>query len=55
VEVLALMRLGFKTSESAHILNCTIRAIQSKKYRIRKKLGLLASQDLQLWLRNLDA
>jgi len=42
----ALLKLGFSTVEIANITNSSMRAAESRKYRIRKRLGLETPSDL---------
>lgn len=49
----ALLKLGFSTAEIASIVSSSIRAAESRKYRIRKKLGLETANDLYEYMDNL--
>ncbi|MEJ5103149.1 helix-turn-helix transcriptional regulator [Chryseobacterium sp. MYb328] len=44
--ICALMRLNFDTKKIASCINCSVRAVESRKYRIRKKLGI--SSDINI-------
>ncbi len=49
----ALLKLGFSTNEIATYTKSTIRAVQSKRYRLRKKLNVPPEEDLYDWLANI--
>ncbi|MDN3673459.1 tetratricopeptide repeat protein [Flavobacterium branchiarum] len=49
----ALIKLGFSTNEIATYTKSTIRAVQSKRYRLRKKLNVPPEEDLYDWLANI--
>ncbi|MBF7093303.1 tetratricopeptide repeat protein [Flavobacterium sp. ALJ2] len=49
----ALLKLGFSTQEIAVYTKSTIRAVQSKRYRLRKKLDVPPEVDLYDWLTNI--
>lgn len=49
-EVIALLRLNFSTKEIARVTGSTVRAIESKKYRIRKKLNIPSDVDMSMFL-----
>jgi DNA-binding CsgD family transcriptional regulator len=53
IEILALIRLHLSTNEIAQITNLTIKAIESKKYRLRKKFKIPTSDDLYIWTDNI--
>ncbi|REC64214.1 Two component regulator three Y domain-containing protein [Chryseobacterium pennae] len=44
--ICTLMRLNFDTKKIASCINCSVRAVESRKYRIRKKLGI--SSDINI-------
>lgn len=48
-EVIALLKLNFTTKEIAVVTNSTVRSIESKKYRIRKKLSIPSSMDMSMF------
>jgi len=48
-EVIALLKLNFTTKEIARATNSTVRAIESKKYRIRKKLQIPSDMDMSVF------
>lgn len=49
----ALLKLNFSTKEIARFTNSTVRAIEQRKYRIRKKLDIPSDKDLNVWMMNL--
>jgi tetratricopeptide (TPR) repeat protein len=50
----AMIRLGFITKEIAQHLNSNVAAVESRKYRLRKKLNMVSSdEDLTIWMMNL--
>ncbi|WPR77750.1 hypothetical protein [Algoriphagus sp. NG3] len=48
--VCAYMKLNFSTKEIAQYSNSTVRSIEGKKYRIRKKLNIKSDEDLNIWM-----
>lgn len=52
LEILAYFRLNYTAKDIARFTNSSIRSIESKKYRIRKKLNLESDEDLYSWLLN---
>lgn len=55
IELAAYMRLNFETKEIARVCKISVRAVESRKYRLRKKLLLKSSVNLQLWLLGLPS
>lgn len=53
LEVCFLLKLNFSTKDIAQITNSSVRAIEAKKYRIRKKMNIPSHQDISIWLNNL--
>ena len=49
----ALLRLNFETKEIARYTGLSVRAVEGKKYRLRKKLGVLSEEDLNVWMASL--
>lgn len=49
----ALLRLNFSAKEIARFTNSTVRAIEQRKYRIRKKLNIPSEEDINAWMINL--
>jgi DNA-binding CsgD family transcriptional regulator len=52
-EVISLLKLNFTTKEIARITNSTIRSVESKKYRIRKKLNIPKELDILIFIAQL--
>lgn len=50
LEICALLKLNLTTKEIAIATNTTIRAIENKKHRIRKKINLPTETDLNLYI-----
>lgn len=50
LEVCALMKLNLSTKEIASATNSTVRAIENKKYRIRRKLGISTESDINIYI-----
>ena len=50
IEFCALIIMQLDTKRIAQIKNVTVRAVESKKYRIRKKLNIPPDADIYLWL-----
>ncbi|WP_184626632.1 hypothetical protein [Pedobacter cryoconitis] len=53
IEFCALLRLNFETKEIARYTNVSVRAVEGKKYRIRKKLNIPTDQDINIWMTHL--
>ena len=53
MKIIALLYLNYSTKEIATISNSTLRAIEAKKYRIRKKMQIPSDKDLNMFLHNL--
>ncbi len=53
MKVIALLYLNYSTKEISTITNSTLRSIESKKYRIRKKLLIPSDKDINIFLHNL--
>ena len=53
MKIIALLYLNYSTKEIATISNSTLRAIEAKKYRIRKKMQIPSDKDLNIFLHNL--
>ncbi|MDX2246018.1 MAG: tetratricopeptide repeat protein [Bacteroidia bacterium] len=49
----AYLRLNLSNKEIAALLHATLRAVDTQRYRLRKKLALDASQDLVVWMQNI--
>jgi hypothetical protein len=50
IEFCVLLRLNFETKEIARYTNTSVRAVEGKKYRIRRKLGIPSDQDINIWM-----
>ena len=50
IEFCALLKLNFDTKEIARYTKSSIRAVEGKKYRIRKKLGIPSDKDINVWM-----
>ncbi|MGG5208127.1 helix-turn-helix transcriptional regulator [Chryseobacterium sp. MIQD13] len=53
LEFCALVKLNFNNKEIARFTNTTIRSVDSKKYRLRKKLNLSTEENIYVWMLNL--
>lgn len=53
VEYCAMFMLNFDNKKIARIKNVTLKSVESKKYRIRKKLKIPTEENLNLWLSKL--
>jgi hypothetical protein len=53
MKVIALLYLNYSTKEISTITDSTLRSIESKKYRIRKKLHISSDKDINMFLHNL--
>ncbi len=49
----AQLRLGFYTKEIARYMKISVRAVENRKYRIRKKLDISSNEDINVWMLNL--
>ncbi len=52
MEILALIKLNYTTGEIAMITNSSLKSIESKKYRLKKKMNLSASDSLYVCVNN---
>jgi tetratricopeptide (TPR) repeat protein len=50
IEFCALLRLNFETKEIARYNRLSVRAVEGKKYRIRKKLNIPHEHDTNAWI-----
>ncbi|WP_426047281.1 helix-turn-helix transcriptional regulator [Chryseobacterium sp. NFX27] len=50
LEICALLKLNLSTKDIATATNTTIRSVENKKYRIRKKLNLSSETDLNSYM-----
>ncbi|AZA53963.1 helix-turn-helix transcriptional regulator [Chryseobacterium sp. G0201] len=52
LEICALIKINLSTKEIAMATNTTVRAVENKKYRIRRKFNLPSEVDLNLYIIN---
>ena len=50
MQICAYTMLHFSTKDIAMHLKCSVRSVENKKYRIRKKLGISSEMDFTLWI-----
>ncbi|QDH81351.1 hypothetical protein FKX85_20880 [Echinicola soli] len=50
IKFCVLLKMGFTTKEIASVTKSTVRAVQSRKYRIRKRLDVPNDEDLNLFM-----
>lgn len=50
IEFCAFLKLNLDTKQIAHSKKMTIRAVEAKKYRIRKRLGVPSRENLYTWI-----
>lgn len=50
LKLAAYIKLDFSAKEIARHTNTSVRAVEAKKYRIRKKLNVPSEQDLNVWM-----
>jgi hypothetical protein len=48
-----LVRMNFTNKEIAEVLEMSLRSVESRKYRLRKKINLSSEEDMNLWMINL--
>jgi len=53
IELCAYIRLNFDTKEIARTCRLSVRAVESRKYRIRKKLGIDGETNMHIWMLDL--
>jgi len=53
LELSAFLRLNFETKEIARYTNASVRSVQAKKHRIRKKLKIPITEDISIWIAKL--
>ena len=53
LKICAFIRLNLNNKEIGQYENITLRAIETRKYRLKKKLGLAPDDDLNSWIQNL--
>ncbi|WP_183558437.1 helix-turn-helix transcriptional regulator [Mucilaginibacter sp. SP1R1] len=52
IEFCVQLRLNFETKEIARYTKTSVRSVEGKKYRIRKKLDIPSDQDINIWMTN---
>ncbi len=53
LEFCAYLKLNFSTKQIAIYTNSTVKSVESKKYRIRKKFNLSSDLDIYVWINSL--
>lgn len=53
LEYCALLRLNFSNKQIAQFKRISVRAVESKKYRLRKKLNIDSKANIYIWMLNL--
>lgn len=53
VEFCALIKLNLETKQIASIKKLSVRAVEGKKYRIRKKLSISTEENMYIWMSKL--
>lgn len=48
-----LLKLNFETKEIAQYTNASVRTVEGKKYRTRKKLDIPSNQDINIWINSI--
>ncbi|SDR88666.1 hypothetical protein SAMN05216490_0131 [Mucilaginibacter mallensis] len=49
-EFCVYLKMNFDTKEIARYANMTVRSVEAKKYRIRKKFGISSHEDINMWI-----
>ncbi|WP_184547131.1 tetratricopeptide repeat protein [Mucilaginibacter sp. FT3.2] len=52
IEMCVLLRINFDTKEIARFTNSSVRSVEGKKRRIRKKLSIPSAIDINVWMTN---
>ncbi len=55
LKLCALMKLDFSTKEIAEMTFSSLRTVQNRKYKLRKKFRLSSEENLNQWVQNLQA
>jgi DNA-binding CsgD family transcriptional regulator len=50
----ACLRLNMETKDIASLMNLSVRAVENNRYRLRKKLDLKPTQNLNEYFLNID-
>ncbi|WP_184550483.1 tetratricopeptide repeat protein [Mucilaginibacter sp. FT3.2] len=53
LEFCLFFKLSFETKEIARYNRLSVRAVEGKKYRIRKKLSIPSNQDISIWMNHI--
>jgi len=53
LEYCLLFKLSFETKEIARYTKVSVRTVEGKKYRIRKKLNIASNQDVSIWMNHI--
>jgi tetratricopeptide (TPR) repeat protein len=53
IEFCILLKLSFETKEIARYTDVSVRSVEGKKHRIRKKLAIPSNQDINIWMNHL--
>lgn len=53
LNICVLLRLNFDTKEIARYTKSSVRSIEGKKYRIRRKLGIPSDEYINIWMINI--
>ncbi|WP_395057521.1 ATP-binding protein [Flavobacterium sp.] len=54
LELCAYLKLNYSTKEIANCTKSSVRAIESRKYRIRKKFNIPKQDDMNVWMMNFE-
>ncbi|SMC32382.1 tetratricopeptide repeat protein [Moheibacter sediminis] len=54
LKLCALMKLDFSTKEIAEISFSSLRTVQNRKYKLRKKFGLETEENINQWIQNIQ-
>lgn len=54
LKLCALMKLDFSTKEIAEITFSSLRTVQNRKYKLRKKFGLETDENINQWIQNVQ-
>ena len=50
IEVCIYIKLNFSTKQIAQLKNISVRAVEGRKYRMRKALGIKPEENMYLWM-----
>jgi len=53
MEFCMLLKLNFETKEIARYTKISVRTVEGKKHRIRKKLNIPSNQDINIWMNHI--